>query len=91
MTLKDKYVFDNRYGDLIQLIKQDDNVYLLDGDLNYMRVEFKDDPKVIDFVDPSGGQMLRVGAKWFDFEIEKIESICNVVYLFTLKENGISN
>lgn len=91
MALKDKYVFDNRYGDLIQLIKQDDNIYLLDGDLDYMRVGFKDDPKIIDFVDPSGGPFMRVGAKWDDFEIEKIESICNVGYLFTLKENGISN
>lgn len=39
--LKDKYVLDNRYGDLIQLIKQDGNIYLLDGDLDYMRVGAK--------------------------------------------------
>lgn len=28
--LKDKYVLDNRYGDLVQLIKQDVNIYLLE-------------------------------------------------------------
>lgn len=60
--LKDKYVLDNRYGDLIQLIKQDENVYLLDGDLDYMRVGFNED-KSINFVDPSGGPFMRVGAK----------------------------
>lgn len=92
MALKDKYVLDNRYGDLIQLIKQDENLYLLDGDLSYMRIGYEgDDRNKINFVDPSGGPFLRVGAKWFDFEIEKIDGICNVGYLFTLKENGISD
>lgn len=28
--LKDKYVLDNRYGDLVQLVKQDGNIYLLE-------------------------------------------------------------
>lgn len=84
--LKDKYVLDNRYGDLIQLIKQDGNIYLLDGDLGHMRVGFKDDPKVIDFVDPSGGPFMRVGAEWDDFTIEAINSITNVGFLFTLSE-----
>lgn len=88
--LKDKYVLDNRYGDLVQLIKQDGNIYLLDGDLGYMRVGFKDDPKVL-ISDPSGGPFMRVGAKWDDFTIEAINSIANVGYLFTLKENGISD
>ena len=89
--LKDKYVLDNRYGDLVQLIKQDGNLYLLDGDLDYMRVGFKEDSKVINFVDPSGGPFMRVGAEWDDFTIEAINSIANVGYLFTLKENGISD
>ena len=31
--LKDKYVLPNRYGDLVQLVKQDGNLYLLDGEL----------------------------------------------------------
>ena len=88
--LNDKYVLDNRYGDLIQLIKQDGNIYLLDGDLNYMRVGYNED-KTIDFVDPSGGPFMRVGAKWDDFTIEAIDSIANIGYLFTLSENGISN
>lgn len=47
-----------------------------------MRVGFKDDPKVIDFVDPSGGPFMRVGAKWDDFTIEAINSIANVGYLY---------
>lgn len=88
--LKDKYVLDNRYGDLIQLIKQDGNVYLLDGDLDYMRVGYNDD-KSINFVDPSGGPFMRVGAKWDDFTIEAIDAIANIGYLFTLSENGISD
>ena len=88
--LKDKYVLDNRYGDLIQLIKQDGNVYLLDGDLSYMRIGYNDD-KSIKFVDPSGGPFMCVGAKWDDFTIETIIGIANVGYLFILKENGISN
>lgn len=88
--LKDKYVLDNRYGDLIQLIKQDGNIYLLDGDLNYMRVGYNED-KTINFVDPSGGPFMRVGAKWDNFTIEAIDSIANIGYLFTLSENGISN
>ena len=89
--LKDKYVLDNRYGVLIQLVRLDENIYLLDEDLDYMRVGFKNDPKVIDFVDPSGGPFMRVGAKWDNFTIEAIEGIENVGYLFTLKENGISD
>ena len=88
--LKDKYVLDNRYGDLVQLIRQDGNLYLLDGDLDYMRVGYNDD-KSINFVDPSGGPFIRVGAKWDDFTIEAIDGIANVGYLFTLKENGISD
>lgn len=87
--LKDKYILPNRYGDLIQLIKQDGNVYLLDGELNYMRIGFNDD-KTINFIDPSGGPFMRVGAKWEDFTIEAIETIANVGYLFTLKEHEIS-
>lgn len=88
--LKDKYVLDNRYGDLVQLIKQDGNIYLLDGDLDYMRVGYNDD-KSINFVDPSGGPFMRVGTEWDDFTIEAIKGITNVGYLFTLKENGIFN
>ena len=88
--LKDKYVLDNRYGDLVQLIKQDGNIYLLDGDLNYMRVGYNED-KTINFVDPSGGPFMRVGAKWDNFTIEAIDSIANIGYLFTLSENGISD
>ena len=88
--LKDKYVLDNRYGDLIQLIKQDGNIYLLDGDLGYMRVGFNED-KSINFVDPSGGPFMRVGTKWDDFTIEAINTIANIGYLFTLSENGISD
>lgn len=84
--LKDKYILPNRYGDLIQLIKQEENLYLLDGDLDYMRIGFNED-KTINFVDPSGGPFLRVGAKWDDFIIEAIESIATVGYLLTLKEN----
>lgn len=83
--LKDKYVLDNRYGDLIQLIKQDGNIYLLDGDLGYMRVGYNDDNS-INFVDPSGGPFMRVGAEWDDFTIETINSITNVGFLFTLSE-----
>lgn len=83
--LKDKYVLDNRYGDLVQLIKQDGNIYLLDGDLGYMRVGYNDD-KSINFVDPSGGPFMRVGAEWNDFTIEAINSITNVGFLFTLSE-----
>jgi hypothetical protein len=83
--LKDKYVLDNRYGDLVQLIKQDGNIYLLDGDLGYMRVGYNDD-KSINFVDPSGGPFMRVGAEWDDFTIEAINSITNVGFLFTLSE-----
>lgn len=49
--LKDKYVLDNRYGDLIQLIKQDGNIYLLDGDLGYMRVGAKWDDFTIEAID----------------------------------------
>lgn len=88
--LKDKYVLDNRYGDLIQLVKQDGNIYLLDGDLGYMRVGYNED-KTINFVDPSGGPFLRVGATWDNFTIESINAIKNIGYLFTLNENGISN
>lgn len=84
--LKDKYVLPNRYGDLVQLVKQDGNLYLLNGDLDYMRVGYNED-KTINFVDPSGGPFLRVGAKWDDFIIETIEAIANVGFLFTLKEN----
>ena len=83
--LKDRYVLDNRYGDLVQLIKQDGNIYLLDGDLGYMRVGYNDD-KSINFVDPSGGPFMRVGAEWDDFTIEAINSIANVGFLFTLSE-----
>ena len=83
--LKDRYVLDNRYGDLVQLIKQDGNIYLLDGDLGYMRVGYNDD-KSINFVDPSGGPFMRVGAEWDDFTIEAIDSIANVGFLFTLSE-----
>ena len=86
--LKDKYVLDNRYGDLIQLIKQDGNIYLLDGDLDYMRVGFNED-KSINFVDPSGGPFMRVGSERDNFVIKSIEGIANVGYLFTLEENGI--
>ena len=84
--LKDKYVLDNRYGDLIQLIKQDGNLYLFDRDLDYMRVGFNED-KSINFVDPSGGPFIRVGSKWDNFTIKSIEGIANVGYLFTLEEN----
>lgn len=83
--LKDKYVLDNRYGHLVQLIKQDGNIYLLDGDLGYMRVGYNDD-KSINFVDPSGGPFMRVGVEWDDFTIESIDSIANVGFLFTLSE-----
>lgn len=83
--LKDKYVLDNRYGDLVQLIKQDGNIYLLDGDLGYMRVGYNDE-KSINFVDPSGGPFMRVGAEWDDFTIEAINSIADVGFLFTLSE-----
>ena len=83
--LRDKYVLDNRYGDLVQLIKQDGNIYLLDGDLGYMRVGYNDD-KSINFVDPSGGPFMRVGAEWDDFTIEAINPIANVGFLFTLSE-----
>jgi hypothetical protein len=83
--LKDKYVLHNRYGDLIQLVKQDKNLYLLDGDLDYMRVGFNND-KTIEFVDPSGGPFMQVGTKLDNFTIETIDSIANVGYLFTLKE-----
>ena len=83
--LKDKYVLNNRYGDLVQLIKQDGNIYLLDGDLDYMRVGYNDD-KSINFIDPSGGPFMRVGAEWDDFTIEAINSITNVGFLFTLSE-----
>ncbi len=83
--LKDKYVLNNRYGDLVQLIKQDGNIYLLDGDLGYMRVGYNDD-KSINFVDPSGGPFMRVSAEWDDFTIEAIDSIANVGFLFTLSE-----
>ena len=83
--LKDNYVLDNRYGDLVQLIKQDGNIYLLDGDLGYMRVGYNDD-KSINFVDPSGGPFMRVGAEWDDFTIEAINSIANVGFLFALSE-----
>lgn len=84
--LKDKYVLPNRYGDLVQLIKQGENLYLLDGDLDYMRIGVNED-KTINFLDPSGGPFLRVGAKWDDFTIEAIEAIATVGYLLTLKEN----
>ena len=40
IMLKDKYVLDNRYGDLVQLIKQDGNIYLLDGNLDYMPEDY---------------------------------------------------
>ena len=86
MALKDKYVLDNRYDDLIQLIKQDGNIYLLDGDLGYMRVGFNED-KSINFVDPSGGPFMRVGSERDNFVIKSIEGIANVGYLFTLEEN----
>ena len=48
--LKDKYILPNRYGDLVQLVKQDGNLYLLDGDLDYMRDGFNED-KSINFVE----------------------------------------
>ena len=70
--LKDKYVLDNRYGDLVQLVKQDENIYLLDGDLNYMRVGYKNDSKAIDFVDPSGGPMIYVGSQFDNYIIDRI-------------------
>lgn len=84
--LKDKYILPNRYGDLVQLVKQDGNLYLLDGDLDYMRVGFNED-KSINFVDPSGGPFMRVDSKWDNFTIKSIEGIANVGYLFTLEEN----
>lgn len=84
--LKDKYILPNRYGDLVQLIKQDENLYLLDGDLGYMRVGFNED-KSINFVDPSGGPFMRVGSERDNFVIKSIEGIANVGYLFTLEEN----
>lgn len=84
--LKDKYILPNRYGDLVQLIKQDGNLYLLDGDLGYMRVGFNED-KSINFVDPSGGPFMSVGSERDDFVIKSIEGIANVGYIFTLEEN----
>ena len=84
--LKDKYILPNRYGDLVQLVKQDGNLYLLDGDLDYMRVGFNED-KSINFVDPSGGPFIQIGSKWDNFTIKSIEGIANVGYLFTLEEN----
>lgn len=84
--LKDKYILPNRYGDLVQLVKQDGNLYLLDGDLDYMRVGFNED-KSINFVDPSGGPFMRISSKWDNFTIKSIEGIANVGYLFTLEEN----
>lgn len=88
MALKDTYVFDNRYGDLIRLIKTDIG-YLLDGDLDYMRICYEQDNKTINFIDPSGGPLLQVGAKWPEFEIEAIERI-GAGYILKLKENVLN-
>ena len=84
--LKDKYVLPNRYGDLVQLVKQDGNLYLLDGDLDYMRVGYNED-KTINFVDPSGGPFMRIDTKFDNFVVKSIEGIANVGFLFTLEEH----
>ena len=70
--LKDKYILPNRYGDLVQLVKQDGNLYLLDGDLDYMRDGFNED-KSINFVDPSGGPFMQVDSKWDNLQLNQLK------------------
>ena len=80
--LKDKYVLPNRYGDLVQLVKQDGNLYLLDGDLSYMRVGYNEDKTI-----NSTEKMSYIVAVFDNFVVKSIEGIANVGFLFTLEEH----
>jgi hypothetical protein len=52
--------YENRYGDVFTFTKQEDGNILWEGNFKHHRIGFeKDNPKVINFVDPSGGPFIQ--------------------------------
>ena len=68
----EEYIFPNRYGNLIKLVKLGCD-WELQGNLAYANCGYEDDPKNLKYIDPDGGPWLSVGAKWFDFTIKSIK------------------
>lgn len=75
----------SRYNDIYQLIPIEDNKYKFEGNIDYMRVGFKDKTMdIIDFINPSGGPMIHIGDSVGNKKIEKIE-IIDTNYIITLE------
>ena len=75
--IDEEYVFPNRYGELIKLVKITPTLYELKGNLEYCGVVLNLDNSIYS-IDPSGGPFLAVGAKWFDFTIKAINDFNDV-------------
>lgn len=78
--IDEEYVFPNRYGELIKLVKVTPTLYELKGDLKYCGVVLNLDNSIYS-IDPSGGPFLAVGAKWFDFTIKAINDFNNKILI----------
>jgi hypothetical protein len=56
----------NRYGDEYNFKKLDENLYTIEGDLQYWRFGFREDSADLNdlaFADPSGGPFIEPGMK----------------------------
>ena len=51
----------NRYGDVFTFTKQEDGNVLWEGNFEYHRCGFDNDPNNLTFVDPSGGPHIKKG------------------------------
>lgn len=70
----------NRYGDVYEFVKVDENTYMIIGDLKYWRFGGKEGQERVDvndlgFVDPSGGPFISMG---YMIEGRPVKSICAV-------------
>lgn len=57
------YKYKNRYGDIFTFTPTEDGNLLWEGNFEYCRYGFKEDPNKITMVDPSGGPYIAVNMK----------------------------
>lgn len=86
----------NRYGDVFTFTKQEDGNVLWEGNFEYHRIGFTENPDDINMVDPSGGPYIKAGQMLshvvFDDEfnviVESFEPVENG-YLIKTKEHKV--
>lgn len=76
----EEYIFPNRYGELIKLVKEGVD-WILEGNLSYAGFGYVDDKTNLTYIDPSGGPYLGIGTKWFDFTIKSIKDVNGKIIL----------